>query len=70
MRLVGVLMWPAVALHAVFAVWCVASLRSRVIDTGFDWMLAPLVWLVLLAGGMQVSREADAPCDAPPVEKE
>jgi hypothetical protein len=40
-----------------------------VIDTGFDWMLAPLVWLVLL-GGMQVSREADAPCDAPPVEKE
>ena len=28
-RLVGVLMWPAVALHAVLAVWCVASLRSR-----------------------------------------
>ena len=27
-RLVGVLMWPAVALHAVLAVWCVASLRS------------------------------------------
>jgi hypothetical protein len=29
MRLGGVLMWPAVALHAVLAVWCVASLRSR-----------------------------------------
>jgi hypothetical protein len=28
-RLVGVLMWPAVALHAVLALWCVASLRSR-----------------------------------------
>ena len=28
-RLVGVLMWPAVALHAVLAVLCVASLRSR-----------------------------------------
>jgi hypothetical protein len=28
-RLVGVLIWPAVALHAVLAVWCVASLRSR-----------------------------------------
>ena len=27
-RLVGVLMWPAVALHAVLAVWCLASLRS------------------------------------------
>ena len=27
-RLVGVLMWPAVALHAVLAVWCIASLRS------------------------------------------
>ena len=29
MTLGGVLMWPAVALHAVLAVWCVASLRSR-----------------------------------------
>jgi hypothetical protein len=28
-RLVGVLMWPAVTFHAVLAVWCVASLRSR-----------------------------------------
>ena len=27
-RLVGVLMWPAVALHAALAVWCIASLRS------------------------------------------
>jgi hypothetical protein len=26
-RLVGVLMWPAVALHAVLAVWCIACLR-------------------------------------------
>jgi hypothetical protein len=27
-RLVGVLMWPAVTLHAVLAVWCIACLRS------------------------------------------
>jgi hypothetical protein len=27
-RLVGVLMWPAVAVHAVLAVWCIACLRS------------------------------------------
>jgi hypothetical protein len=27
-ELVGVLMWPAVALHAVLAVWCIACLRS------------------------------------------
>jgi hypothetical protein len=27
-RLVGVLMWPAVALHAVLAVWGIACLRS------------------------------------------
>ena len=27
-RLAGVLMWPAVALHAVLAVWCIACLRT------------------------------------------
>ena len=27
------------------------------LDTGFDWMLAPLVWLVLLSG-MLLSLEA------------
>jgi len=27
MKLVGVLTWPAVALHAALAVWCIASLR-------------------------------------------
>jgi len=27
-RLVGVLMWPAVALHVVLAIWCIACLRS------------------------------------------
>jgi hypothetical protein len=27
-RLVGVLMWPAVALHAALAVWCIICLRS------------------------------------------
>ena len=27
-RLVGVLMWPAVALHAALAVWCLACLRK------------------------------------------
>jgi hypothetical protein len=29
-RLVGVLMWPAVALHAVLAVWCIAAMRPSV----------------------------------------
>ena len=28
LRLVGVLMWPAVAVHAVLAVWCIACLRG------------------------------------------
>ena len=28
-RLAGVLMWPAVALHAVFALWCIACLRRE-----------------------------------------
>jgi len=27
-RLVGVLMWPAIALHAVLAIWCIGSVRS------------------------------------------
>jgi hypothetical protein len=31
--LVGVLMWPTVALHAVLAVWCTACLRSRPVRT-------------------------------------
>jgi hypothetical protein len=29
LKLVGVLMWPAVALHAVLAVWCIAWFRKR-----------------------------------------
>jgi hypothetical protein len=28
-RLVGVLIWPATAVHAVLAVWCIACLRSE-----------------------------------------
>lgn len=31
-RLVGVLMWPAVALHAVLAVWCIACLQRRGVE--------------------------------------
>jgi len=32
LRLVGVLMWPAIALHAALAVWCVACLRSAPVN--------------------------------------
>jgi hypothetical protein len=31
-RLVGVLTWPAVAVHAALAVWCVACLRSEPVN--------------------------------------
>src|SRR3954451_7280580 len=33
MKLVGVLMRPAIAVHAVLAVWCIASLRSDPVKT-------------------------------------
>ena len=29
MRLAGILLWPAVALHAGLAVWCIACVRSK-----------------------------------------
>jgi len=32
-RLIGVLMWPAVALHAVLALWCIACLRAGPVNT-------------------------------------
>jgi hypothetical protein len=32
LRLVGVLMWPAVAVHAVLAVWCIRMLAERPVD--------------------------------------
>jgi hypothetical protein len=31
-RLVGVLMWPAVALHTALAVWCIACLHSEPVN--------------------------------------
>jgi hypothetical protein len=34
MKLAGILLWPAVALHAALAVWCVASWRSGPIVAG------------------------------------
>jgi hypothetical protein len=33
-RLVGILTWPAVAVHAALAVWCIACLRSGRLDPG------------------------------------
>ena len=31
-RLAGVLLWPAVILHAAFAAWCIACLRNAPLD--------------------------------------
>ena len=35
-RLVGVLMWPAVALHAILALWCIACLRRESANGAHD----------------------------------
>ena len=35
-RLAGVLMWPAVAVHAALAVWCIVCLRSHAPETGTE----------------------------------
>ena len=33
-KLAGIMLWPAVALHAALAAWCVASWRSRPVVAG------------------------------------
>jgi hypothetical protein len=32
LRMIGVLLWPAVALHALLAVWCFSCLRSHIAE--------------------------------------
>lgn len=34
LRLGGALLWPAVALHAALAVWCLMSLRPQTVTPG------------------------------------